>query len=609
MDLPGQILNKKAPKPKQLAAWLLLFLVATACYLTGLDSLYLPSNGDEMVYSRIARLTATSGHWLPLVSDLDHMRNTKPPLLFWQAMAAGDWGQHWTLTRLRLPAVMYSLLLALLTGAGAWLLTRQRATAVLAACVYLAFFSSFRYGRPYLTSAAETYWLGLPMAWLLWRDLHRNAKALPGWGLFTVWGLLWGVGLAYKSFALVAPTAASFWLMLLILQHTGEQGRASQASLTWISMWKTSLRVAWSAVLAVGVFGLWFALDPDPAAVWQEFVVGENAGKLAREAWGARVTGTLVQALAPLENAGPLALLVLGLALHGLRSLWRRGRATGAANPVPSPASTASLRPAIDRRWTLALLAWLLVWVLVFCIPSQRSARYIIPAMPALAILLAVHWQRLARGWFVATLWLCLPVLLLLGRIAQALYGQGVASGAQALLAGLILGAALAATVAGFLRPAWTRGCSLVAAISLYALLNATLAPLSGPAGQFDLPAQTLPPNARIAVPSTFNAQYERFQFLLPDAASLRIQPFTPQAQAPSAQLAQLLATHDAVVWQQTGAATEPPCRLLPPATCRLLAERWDIKSRHQPGEIRPDNLIHPGQWLLRREWLLTAAR
>ena len=80
---------------------MLLFLIFCVCYLSGLDSLYLPSNGDEMVYSRIARLTAGSGQWLPLVSDLDHMRNTKPPLLFWQAIMAGDWGGHWDCACLR----------------------------------------------------------------------------------------------------------------------------------------------------------------------------------------------------------------------------------------------------------------------------------------------------------------------------------------------------------------------------------------------------------------------------------------------------------------------------------------------------------------------------
>ncbi|WP_206688022.1 hypothetical protein, partial [Streptococcus pseudopneumoniae] len=35
------------------------------------------------------------------------------------------------------------------------------------------------------------------------------------------------------------------------------------------------------AVLALGVFALWFALDPNPEAVWKEFVIGENAGKFA----------------------------------------------------------------------------------------------------------------------------------------------------------------------------------------------------------------------------------------------------------------------------------------------------------------------------------------
>ncbi len=41
-----------------------------------------------MVYAHIAHQTALTGHWLPLASELENMRNTKPPLLFWQAMVA-----------------------------------------------------------------------------------------------------------------------------------------------------------------------------------------------------------------------------------------------------------------------------------------------------------------------------------------------------------------------------------------------------------------------------------------------------------------------------------------------------------------------------------------
>jgi hypothetical protein len=35
------------------------------------------------------------------------------------------------------------------------------------------------------------------------------------------------------------------------------------------------------------------------------------------------------------------------------------------------------------------------------------------------------------------------------------------------------------------------------------------------------------------------------------------------------------------------------------------LGERWLLTSRHLPGEVRPDNLWYPQQWLFRREWLL----
>ena len=90
--------------------WLALVLLAGALYLFGLDSPYAPTNGDEMVYIHIARMTAESGHWLPLQSELVGTRNTKPPMLIWQAMVAGGWGDHWNLFVLRLPAVVYTLL-------------------------------------------------------------------------------------------------------------------------------------------------------------------------------------------------------------------------------------------------------------------------------------------------------------------------------------------------------------------------------------------------------------------------------------------------------------------------------------------------------------------
>jgi hypothetical protein len=166
------------------------------------------------------------------------------------------------------------------------------------------------------------------------------------------------------------------------------------------------------------------------------------------------------------------------------------------------------------------------------------------------------------------------------------------------------LAVGLMAVLGGLVRPHWTRPSALVASIAVYALLNSTLAPLSGPAGQFAGAKNLITPNAHIAVPSTFNAQYERYQFLLPHPATLHIAPYTPTQEA--LQLPALLTAHDAVVWQQTGADALPACAQTTPVTCRVLSQRWDIKSRHQPGEIRLGNVLYPEQWLLRREWLLT---
>ena len=276
----------------QTVLWASLLILAVAVYASGLGGQYVPTNGDELVYAHIARLTAATGQWLPLASELDHMRNTKPPLLFWQAIVAGGWGQHWTLLALRLPSLIYTLLITALVAGSVHAITRNLRSALIAACVYLGFFCTFRYGRPYLTSAAETFWLDLPMFALLWARTRVQGsnplvdeKNRSNWPEIHMWkaytapiyiaivictGISWGLGSAYKSFALIAPASAALWCALLF----------SAPRLTWRFGLKTSVRVAISVLIGVGIFALWFVLDPDPAAVWQEFVIGENAAKM-----------------------------------------------------------------------------------------------------------------------------------------------------------------------------------------------------------------------------------------------------------------------------------------------------------------------------------------
>lgn len=588
MRAPGSFLSSPVADASPTSFWLLLLLLAMAVYAFGLGGQYVPTNGDELVYAHIARETAETGHWLPLASELADTRNTKPPLLFWQAMVAGGWGEHWTLAALRTPSLIYTLLLAAAVAWSVRLVMRRWHDGLIAACVYLAFLSTFRYGRPYLTSAPETFWLSLPLFALLWQRLRSPGQG-PGWGAHTVLGLALGLGLAYKSFALIAPAAAAWWAALVL----------SEPRFSWRLLLRHSLRTAFSAALALGVFALWFVLDPDPQGVWQEFIVAENAAKFRdpRSWWQAAFAfdGSSIwsQLLAYAVNAGLLATAVLGLGWLGLKRLPALRRAT-------LPAHTA------------ILLAWSLVWLLVFLLPDQRSARYVIPAMPAVAMLLALHWRDIGRLWFTPSLLFSVLALLMIGRIAWV--GHTLALTTTMDIGGLLLAIGLGALAiaAGLSRPSWTRATAVAAPLLIYAAFNLTVAPLDGPVGRYSSQTAEALPGGRIAVPNGFNSQFERFQFLLPgrhtfvpyETEGRAIGRLAPGAslQPPAQQLEQLLAAHDAVIWIQSSMEEDQPLCL---PRCSVLGERWLLKSRHLPGEITTGNLWYPQQWLFKREWLL----
>ncbi len=579
--------------------WPALLVLVIALYLLGLGSPLAPTNGDEMVYIHIARMTAESGHWLPLQSELIGTRNTKPPLLIWQAMVAGDWGQHWSLFTLRLPSIAYTFASTALLAFFAWRISGKRRTACLAAVLYLLYFSTFRYGRVYLTSAPETFWLAMPMWWILWLHLRGTAPgaaaknapasaatvASPGWLAYTLFGVAMGLGAAYKSFALVAPASAALWCALLW----------SAPRLDWKTVARTTAGVTWSALIGLGIFALWFAIDPDPAAVWQEFVLAENAGKMRNTLgyWQNALNGPYpmwTQLLAYPANAGLLVLTGLGLCWLALRRGLQR------------------------RNWVQldapqrVLLAWLLVWLIVFTIPSQRSERYVIPAMPALAIAMALLWQRIGRFWSVATLLLMAPALVMLARIAWVVGELDVGVPLLSAVAVLVAAVGLLAVFLGLFNARWTRNASLLACAAVYTCFGLMVEPLSHPDRDYTPAIHARLQGQRVAVPNGFTGQYENYHFVLPGA---RVFPFDaegrntgeryPDMPAPE-RLQRLLNEFDAVVWlQDSDEQAEPSC--LP--QCALLAQRWHIKSRHKAGEITLDNLWDPQDWLFSREWLL----
>ena len=571
--------------------WVLLAIAVALGYLFQLGGDHIPRNGDELVYAHIARLTAESGHWLPLVSSYDFMRNTKPPLLFWQAMVAGGWGDHWTLLSLRLPSMMYVWATALMVGLLTWKTINTSAPAegsteaeksrhavsigAIAAIVFLSFFSTYRYGRPYLTSAPETFWLCGVFLVLAWSPSQLLASR---WRFPLLAGLAIGVGCLYKSFAMVVPVGLGLALCYQVLHARHAPWRVNRPGIV-----VDGIKVLAICTIAVGVFSLWFVLDPLPGEVWREFVVGENAGKFKSSDSYLKLAfsgsgGIPVILTGYFVNAGLLFPLSVGCAWTAWRS-YRTNRASG--------------KQTSDAEKVMWL--WLLALALVFMLPSQRSARYLIPAMPAVAVLIALYWQRIARIWFSLTLVFCA-----LGAVALQLIGKGAvrAVGDRALYSPFfwaLLALVFAASALGIAKKAWTKPIAVVNGFGFLLALAWVTGPFNGAVGHFSPQAVALVQGQQVRVPNNFNGQFERYQFLLNGAKIVAYDAPQPVDYADTDTL--LKTSRFALVQRRKGQA---PC-----TQCRIIDARWDIRSRQDPEEGTFAAMMSPDTFWYAREYLV----
>jgi 4-amino-4-deoxy-L-arabinose transferase-like glycosyltransferase len=524
----------------RLAGYVLVTLLATFTYFYGLDSQHIPKNGDEYPYEHITRLTAGSGALLPLRSNLPNMRNTKPPLLFWQGIASTEWGRDWTLWSLRYPSVVYTLLTALLVFVLGFKLSGGPGTGFRAMLSFLAFFSTYRYGRPFLTNPPEVFWLFLPFfALLYWRPAGFSSRfVFP-----LLMGVAVGIALLYRSFALVLPVGLG--LAWWYLRFRGYRVAAFLA--------KDAGKVAFTMSIALAIFASWFLLDPDPQSVWKEFVVGENLGRLdlhgypSRLLWGGSSIWSLVLGY-PL-NAGLLAFPVMALFLIAGR---RRGELSDGEK---------------------LLWIWILVLFLAFSLPSPRSSRYLLAAMPALAVLLAIGWQRIGRWVFALSLLLTAAVIVAIAllslRLQYAMPGlRPYPTAYWALPAG-----AGAIVLLGLFVPALTRAVVHAGVLLAYLSFGAFLRPFDGPLGHYDAGAQRYAQGRDVWVPYDFIAKDERYRFLLPGA---NVHGYREERGLP---VTELVARYPLV-------AVPVPLQSLACETCTIVGRRLDIRGRQTAAEL-----------------------
>jgi 4-amino-4-deoxy-L-arabinose transferase-like glycosyltransferase len=535
----------------RLTWYLLACLLAVFAYFYGLDSQHIPKNGDEYPYEHLTRLTADSGNLLPLQSQLDHMRNTKPPLLFWQGIVSTGWGKNWTLWDLRYPSVIYTLLTAVMLFMLGWKLpNRTKAdkleTGFIAALTFLAFFTTYRFGRPFLTNPPEVFWISMPFFVLLyWQQALASRWLIP-----LLLGISIGIGFLYKSFALGLPVTLGLagWYL-----HQ-RQYRVTEF------LKQDALKVVITVSVAVAVFALWFVFDPDPKAVWKEFVVGENVGKfdphgpgyLEKLLWGG--SSIWSYALAFLTNPGLLTFPVVVLFFVA----YRRRRQLSNEEKL--------------------LWIWIAAIFLSFALPSQRSGRYLLTAMPAVALLCALNWQQIGRKAFIASLVLAGVLIAGIAYLAVRLQeGMPDVQLYPPTFWLLIAGAGIL-TLLAIVVSALTRPCVNVVALLVLLCFAAFLRPFDGAMGNYNAEVQHYASGKDVGVPCNFRAMDEGYRFILPGA---EIRGYNEDQKLTANELA---ARYPLFVMQlalndnsQNGGC----------AACKIIGQRLDIRGRQSSAELK----------------------
>ncbi len=547
---------------------ILILLLGIFTYLYGLDSRFAPKNGDEYPYMHIVRMTADSGAWLPLQSEMDGIKNTKPPLLFWQGIASTGWGSQWSLSSLRWPSLVYTALTAIFLFLAVRRFSGKMQTGLLAGLVWLSFFASYRYGRPFLTDPPEVFWLSLPfMVLLYWgRSAFESKLFFP-----LLAAICFGLALLSKSFAYIVPVSLALslyywrwreWSIPKFLIHD-------------------FTKVVLIAVLALGVFALWFALDPFPEAVWKEFVLGENAGKF--EARSSNYLLDLIRGgdsiwmllLTTLANAGSFFFVLIS----ALWQCWRNRRFLS-----------------LEESLLLLLVA---AFLLIFSLPSQRSGRYLLPVMPAFAALIALYWDRLPLWGFRASLALQLIIisaLIWVGGNLQASHFLGEAGAwIYSSWHWALMAISLIVILIGLFRKNLSKTIALAGCFLCYCALTSSLSPLEGALGRFDLTTMKAVQDQEVWIPCDYRAKDEEYRLLLPNA---KLHGY----------LAKDAGNVDALVNAYPMVAVQVPVGFTPQIceSCKIVGERMEMRARHSDEEIKDMLMGHIAEHLFVTEYLIS---
>ena len=350
--------------------WWVLGIVALARLLT--LGLYPLTDTTEARYAEVARKMAELGNWVTPLYDYGVPFWAKPPLTTWlSAVSIKLFGVNEFAARL--PYFLLAVLIA-------WLLWDwvRRASDRQAQLAVTMLSGTMLY---FIASAAVMTDLGLVLGTTLamrgfWAAFEKQESGRPKevWLLFI--GL--GIGLLAKGPIAVVLSGLPIGLWMLLTGNI----KTSWQRLPWIK----------GSLLTLAIAAPWYVIaEIRTPGFWEYFFIGEHWNRFTVTGWAGDKYGT-----AHATQRGAIWLFALAAAMPWtalLPLLWI-GRKTLASLQKPESAS-------YSRHFTVYLLAWSLAPCLFFTMSGNILWTYVLPALPAMALLAARWLSRDARGRWV----------------------------------------------------------------------------------------------------------------------------------------------------------------------------------------------------------------
>ena len=351
--------------------WITLGFVALARLLT-LGS-YPLTDTTEARYGEVARKMAELGNWVTPLYDYGVPFWAKPPLTTWlSAISIELFGVNEFAARL--PYLLLAVLIA-------WLLWRwvNRSSAQQAQLAVALMSGTLLY---FVASAAVMTDLGLVLGTTLamigfWAAFEEGESKRPKevWLLFI--GL--GIGLLAKGPIAVILSGLPIGLWMLLSGNL----KASWQRLPWIK----------GSLLTLAIAAPWYVMaEISTPGFWEYFFIGEHWNRFTVTGWAGDKYGT-----AHATQRGAIWLFALAAIMPWtvlLPLLWIGRKPTQTPQKFETPSYARSL--------TIYLLAWSVASCLFFTTSGNILWTYVLPSLPAMALLAARWLSRDARARWVS---------------------------------------------------------------------------------------------------------------------------------------------------------------------------------------------------------------